>query len=128
MRPLLVALLACLATGATAQVAPGPFTEAQAEEGAKLFIENCARCHGLELQGGFGPPLVGPTFDVHWRGGRVMELFSFIRTNMPADFPATLDPYTYLAVLTFILKANGVPAGPEPLPIGVPRGLMIPDR
>ncbi len=127
MRRALLLALALAATGAEAQV-PGPYTEAQAEEGAVLFLENCARCHGLRLQGDFGPPLVGPPFDVHWRGGRVMELFSFIRTNMPADFPGTLDPWNYVAILAFILKSNGVPSGPEPLAPGIPRTLIIPDR
>ncbi len=127
MRRALVLALALAASGAEAQV-PGPYTEAQAEEGAVLFLDNCARCHGVRLQGDFGPPLVGPPFDVHWRGGRVVELFSFIRTNMPADHPGTLDPWTYVAILAFILKANDVPPGPVPLAPGIPRTLQIPDR
>ncbi len=127
MRRAVLLALALVAGSAGAQV-PGPYTETQAAEGAVLFLENCARCHGLRLQGDFGPPLVGPPFDVHWRGGRVMELFGFIRTNMPADFPGTLNPWDYVAILAFILKSNGVPSGPEPLAPGIPRALLIPDR
>jgi mono/diheme cytochrome c family protein len=122
-------LALCLLPGSgKAQIAPGPFTAQQAEEGAVVFLGNCARCHGLELQGDFGPPLVGPPFDVHWRGGRVIELYSFVRTNMPADFPGTLDVFDYAAVVAFILSANGVAPGGAPLAPNMARTLTIPVR
>ncbi len=32
------------------------------ERGAKIYQENCAMCHGMKLEGGVGPSLVGPKF------------------------------------------------------------------
>ncbi|MBM3507398.1 MAG: cytochrome c [Alphaproteobacteria bacterium] len=126
MRPLVAAIAILWTSGAAAQTAVS-YTLAQAELGAIVYLENCQRCHGERLQGEFGPPLVGPPWDVHWRGGRALELFSFIRTNMPADFPGTLTPFQYADVLAFLLQRNGIPAGTEPLTPQVPRTWVIPD-
>lgn len=122
-----VLFLAAAAAPAAAEDVPVTYTEAQAIEGAEVFLTNCARCHGIDLKGDFGPPLIGPPWDVHWRGGYARELFAFIRTNMPNDFPGTLAPWDYVAAMAFVLKANGIPAGTEPLTPMIPRNAVIPD-
>lgn len=66
--PLAVLVLGLLVTGGLyAVVAPTPAAEASApvevgsvEEGKKLFLANCATCHGINAQGtGDGPTLIG---------------------------------------------------------------------
>lgn len=39
-------------------------TEEVAERGARLFVNNCRTCHGLEGEGGVGPPLDIPAFRI----------------------------------------------------------------
>ena len=36
-----------------------PTTEASATAGREVFVSNCARCHGQNAEGGFGPQLAG---------------------------------------------------------------------
>mgnify|MGYP003341673077 CR=1 FL=1 len=54
---------AAAATPAAAEDVPVTYTEAQAIEGAEVFLTNCARCHGIDLKGDFGPPLKGKKKD-----------------------------------------------------------------
>ena len=41
------------------QQSASSFTEAQATAGRAAYTQSCAECHGPDLGGGFGPPLVG---------------------------------------------------------------------
>jgi cytochrome c oxidase cbb3-type subunit 3 len=62
-----------------------------APDGAKLYAQNCASCHGEKGDGGIGIPLSLPSFQalvdddflkqsiLHGREGRVMPAFSYLR-------------------------------------------------
>jgi ubiquinol-cytochrome c reductase cytochrome c subunit len=51
---------AALSSGTVAQAEVDPDSQETIEEGQKLFVANCATCHGLDAQGtGTGPSLVG---------------------------------------------------------------------
>src|SRR5688500_10827829 len=89
--PLLAAALTLSAAPLAAQ-APGPFTAAQAEAGAKAFTAHCAECHLETLMGqDDAPPIIGSYFASSWGGHRVGELLDFVIGNMPFDEPATLS-------------------------------------
>jgi S-disulfanyl-L-cysteine oxidoreductase SoxD len=45
----------------------------------------------------------------------VENLFTRIKTTMPADAPGRLADADYLDVVAFVLKANGFPGGPSEL-------------
>jgi mono/diheme cytochrome c family protein len=118
-------LLVVAAAGALPNAAQGPadqqqktvwdgvFTEEQAARGAATYSAHCARCHGSELEGVNGRPLVG---DVFWRGyqARTVDyLLGFISKNMPNGAGGSLSPGEYVDVAAFILSRNAFPAGRE---------------
>lgn len=89
----------------------GVYTEEQASRGQTLFQQSCARCHGANLAGTFEtPPLVG-RFIPYWEGTTLDVLFDYVSTAMPLDRPGSLGPTANAAIVAFLLKANGFPAG-----------------
>jgi cytochrome c5 len=97
----------------------GVFTAGQADRGRGLFSNHCAECHGENLEGGEGKPLVGDKFWAAWGDSTVAELLTYISTNMPfsddGSLKGTLPKSTYVDVLTHILKMNGFPDGTREL-------------
>jgi len=81
----------------------------QAAEGEYTFRHTCGNCHGTA-------EFSGPSFLDIWSGRPVYELFDQLRNAMPLDNPGGLSAGEYAAVIAYILKLNGVPAGPAPLP------------
>ena len=63
----------------------GVYTAAQAQRGAAAFAEHCVECHGADLQGGDGKPLIGDKFWGDWREATVSDLLTFASKNMPFD-------------------------------------------
>jgi hypothetical protein len=45
----------------------------------------------------------------------VGDLFTFMSQQMPLNDPASLKQSDYSAIMAFILKKNGYPAGTKPL-------------
>ena len=107
-------------TAAAAGSAPTLYASAQASAGAKAYAANCATCHGANLEGGAGPPLAGTNMKT--LGSKthltVGDMFQFMTTQMPMNAPASLSHAQYLAILAYILKQNGYPAGAKPLGYG----------
>ena len=91
---------AAIASGQPApQVTAGPFTDAQAQAGRGVYDQNCAGCHGRNLEGsGDAPALVGGTFMLTWRTKMVSELFGQILQTMPPTSPGSLGESTTLNV------------------------------
>lgn len=84
------------------------YTEAQAEEGAKVWTTTCSGCHETK-------DVTSADFRTKWVGRSLFELYEQIRTTMPDDAPGTLTPDQYLHSVVYILKLNGLPAGTTPL-------------
>lgn len=84
------------------------YTEAQAEEGAKVWTATCSGCHETK-------DVTSADFRTKWVGRSLFELYEQIRTTMPDDAPGTLTPDQYLHSVVYILKLNGLPAGATPL-------------
>ena len=71
----------------------------------------CAACHGATFQPAPGtPPLTGAAFLANWRGKTLGDLHAKVRT-MPPGAADSLPAGDYLAVLAYLLEANGFPAG-----------------
>ena len=68
----------------------------------------CAACHSIsEFRGG--------RFRLVWVGRTVGELFQTVSTLMPEDDPGSLSPEEYSAIISYMLRENGYPAGEQDL-------------
>ena len=105
----LAALLGSLAAAAPNTKPSGTFyTAAQAASGAKLYATNCSQCHGVKLEGVSGPALRGATM----HGSQtIADIYGFMAQQMPAGNPGSLSGPTYAAIMAYVLKENGHPAG-----------------
>ena len=101
----------------TVSAMTGVYTQAQADEGVKVYHASCDEgCHLYRLEGyGKAKTLKGDAFKQDWRGKTFAEFFQYISSKMPQDFPATLTPEEYVNVMAYVLSQNGFPAGAKPL-------------
>jgi hypothetical protein len=112
------AALAQAAAGGAASA--GVYSKAQAERGAALYADNCARCHGSSMEGlDVAPPLTGQRFLGNWTNQPVAGLATRIRTSMPLDSPGVLGLSASAEITADILAANGYPAGAADMPTSV---------
>jgi alcohol dehydrogenase (cytochrome c) len=81
-----VALLAVGPAGVQAKSSAG-YTSAQASRGAAVYSQDCAQCHGANLQGDSGPTLSGQTFQQAYGTGTAAQLYDFISRQMPQTQP-----------------------------------------
>jgi mono/diheme cytochrome c family protein len=95
----------------------GVYTADQATKGEAVYKENCAACHGDNLEGsGPMPPLAGKDFLANWQGKTVGDLFEKTQTSMPATAPGTLTPEQTASLMAYVLAQGKYPAGSTPLP------------
>jgi len=104
------------------ELPPGSGT---AKEGAQLYTQKCAACHGTTGSGGPAPMLIkpqsastssGPCVAPCIREGNVMALHSpyattiwdYINRGMPLSQEGTLKPNEVYALTAFLLYKNGV--------------------
>ena len=103
-----------------------------AREGAAVYAQKCAACHGTNGEGGTADPLVGaepsetapfgPEYE-HWRNGRpdvpftignywpyATTIFDYVRRAMPASAPGTLTADETYALTAWVLARNGIVA------------------
>src|ERR1700733_686904 len=114
--PVAALFLVTLALGASrTEGAPGAYTNDQASRGTAVYTQYCAVCHGANLQGEAGTPLMGRTFLQAYGAGTAAQLYDFLSRQMPLNAPGSLSPSQYLDVTAFILARNGLPPGTAPL-------------
>ena len=111
---LVIALVGISAVSVQAK-SVGGYTNAQAAGGATVYTQYCAVCHGANLQGEAGTPLMGRTFSQAYGAGTAAQLYDFISRQMPLNAPGSLSQTQYLDVTAFILERNGLPPGETPL-------------
>jgi alcohol dehydrogenase (cytochrome c) len=92
---------------------PDPlFTSAQASAGKASYDQNCATCHGANLDDGeFAPPLRGAGFLGKYAGKPAADLFTMVSTKMPPASPNSLGGAKYAEVIAYVLQQNGLPTG-----------------
>jgi mono/diheme cytochrome c family protein len=94
---------------ATRSTMAGVYTAEQATAGEKTYGNICTGCHNLGSQS-------GSTFSTKWKGRPLFDLYEQISEKMPEDDPGSLTPAESAQVVAYLLKANGNPAGSQPLP------------
>lgn len=103
------------ATKTKSSAPPALYTEAQATSGKQKFLDNCAQCHGQDLEGMAGPALKGPNFASAQANFHVGDIFTIVTHNMPATQPGSLPHQDYVEIMAFLLQQNGYPAGSNDL-------------
>ena len=113
----LASLGVAVAAQATRSVNEGVYTVDQAKKGEATYKEQCAACHGDNLEGsGPMPPLAGKDFLANWGGKAVAEVFDKTQTSMPATAPGSLTPEQTADVISYLLSVGKYPAGSADLP------------
>jgi mono/diheme cytochrome c family protein len=93
-------------------VSEGVYTADQAKRGEAIYKEQCAACHGDNLEGsGPMPALAGPDFAKSWKGKTAADLFDKIHGSMPATSPGSLTEKQTADVLAYMLSIAKYPAG-----------------
>ena len=103
------------AGGGSPDAAPALYTAAQADAGKQKFADNCAQCHGDNLEGMAGPALKGNLFASAKANFHVGDIFNIVVKNMPSTQPGSLSHDDYTQIMAYILQQNGYPAGSNPL-------------
>jgi mono/diheme cytochrome c family protein len=92
------------------------FTAEQSKSGEARFEALCSACHQSDLRGqDEAPELAGPAFVKRWQKRSTRDLLHFIQTAMPPNSPGAAGDTSNVAIVAFILRANGAQAGHEPL-------------
>ncbi len=104
-----VQLAAAVSGGMPDPAVPTLFTAAQAKAGAAKYSDDCAQCHGAQLEGMAGPALRGKIFAKS--GFSVGDIMNFMSVNMPATQPGSLSHDDYVQIMAYVLQQNGFPAG-----------------
>ena len=101
---------------------PALYTAAQASAGGAVFAQQCATCHGAQLEGVAGPALKGNPFHqmAAAQSLNAQSLLTVVSQSMPQDNPGSLTQDQYAAVVAFILQQNGYPAGTAALSASSP--------
>lgn len=86
----------------------GVYTLVEAKAGRDMYAGFCASCHTAASH-------TGPMFRTKWAGRPLAELFSYMRTMMPKNDPASLADEDYGVLLSYMLQMNQMPAGKSPL-------------
>src|SRR5690242_3100279 len=99
------------AWSASAQNPAGIFTQGQVDLGRQAYNASCANCHLTDLSGATdAPALAGSAFMVAWRARTAEALFTKVK-SMPPGRAGSMDDATYLAITSYILRANGAATG-----------------
>jgi mono/diheme cytochrome c family protein len=116
-----MATVACVALWVAVSAAPqdpppagrstmtGVYTAEQATAGETTYGNVCTGCHNLGSHS-------GPSFSQKWKGKPLFDLYEQINEKMPEDDPGSLTPAESAQIVAYLLKANGNPAGTQPLP------------
>lgn len=78
--------------------------------GRDIYAGMCAGCHPAVTH-------VGPVFTALWAGKPLSELYNFIKVQMPKNDPGSLSLDSYVDVITYLLRLNGMPVGYDELPV-----------
>jgi len=105
----------------------GVYTAEQAEAAKKgPFTGLCRRCHSDNLEGSErGPALKGELFMSNWDQQDLDRLRAKIRDTMPPDDPGKLTDDDYVNLVSYILQANGYPAGSANLEAGALSSIQL---
>ena len=106
-----ISLVAC-GDNQLSSFAPEPMAissfNAQVSAGAIAFSNNCATCHGANLEGTtLGPQLAGNEFLQRWGSQSPALLLSNVQSNMPPGGNDGISDQDYLNIVAYMLASNG---------------------
>jgi alcohol dehydrogenase (cytochrome c) len=88
------------------------FTSPQAVAGKAAYQQNCASCHGANVDdGNTAPPLRGATFLSKYTGKPAADLFTYVSTKMPPENPGSIRGAEYAQIIAYVLQQNGYATG-----------------
>src|SRR5689334_5623214 len=88
------------------------FTSAQAVAGKAAYQQNCAGCHGANVDdGNSAPPLRGAAFLGRYAGKPAADLFTYVSTKMPQGNPGSLTGTQYAQIIAYVLQQNSYATG-----------------
>ena len=94
--------------------------------GRQAYLQNCAACHGQQLNDGqFAPALKGPSFLAKWGNAPLSDLYDYAHASMPPAAAGSLSDDTYAAIAALVLQENGAQAG-RVVKAGEMNGLVLP--
>ena len=102
------------AAGDARQLRPltaGVFSAEQATRGQQLYQAECASCHGMEMEGSIGPPVVGDGFLSNYSEQPLSTLVDKIQQTMPFSLPGSLSREQSIDLAAYILQGGEFPAG-----------------
>ena len=76
----------------------------QIDIGGQWFRARCVECHEKG-------DLTNANFQVKWSGQSAFDLYDIIQRTMPENEPGMLTRGTYTAIVAYLMKLNGMPAG-----------------
>jgi cytochrome c len=108
------------------------------EQGAAIYAQKCASCHGDKGQGGVSPRLFGgegtlkaPAQEVLTVGSYwpyATMVFDFVRRAMPWNAPKSLSNDEVYASVAYVLKLNGLMKDGEVLNKDTIMKIQMPNR
>jgi mono/diheme cytochrome c family protein len=113
LKPAILFLSLSSFAAAAPSIWDGVYTAEQAERGKKVYVANCADCHGDDLmtEDEKTKPIAGAAFIKRWDGKTLGKLLDTTKRSMPPDTPNSLSRKETADVIAFVLSVNGVPAG-----------------
>jgi mono/diheme cytochrome c family protein len=113
-----------------------PAGSGKAADGAKIFAEKCALCHGDNGKGGIAGELIGGPPKASLDGGKTIAnfwpasttLFDYIRRAMPYNAPRSLSDQEVYALTAYLLAANKLIGEGEEIDAKTLPKVMMPNR
>jgi mono/diheme cytochrome c family protein len=102
------------AAGGARQMRPlaaGVYSGDQAARGQKVYVAQCASCHGKAMEGAVGPPIVGNDFLASYSERPLVTLVDKIHKTMPFGRAGSLSREQAIDVTAYVLQAGRFPAG-----------------
>jgi cytochrome c len=98
----------------------------QVAEGQRLYMENCAACHGDDGQRGaaYQTPIWGSRAQIR-RFETALGLFEYNQISMPFNDPAQISDVDKLAIVAFMLANHGAMPASATLEYGAAAGIPI---
>lgn len=92
------------AQAAAAPPATGFYSDSQANRGQLWFESACIACHPAR-------DMSSPDFQVRWKGMTALDLYTRMSSTMPLTNPGSLSRRTYVDIVAYLFRINGLPAG-----------------
>ncbi len=89
----------------------GVYSAEQATRGQELYQAECESCHGVEMEGSIGPPMVGDVFLSNYSARPLTALVDKIQVTMPFQNAGSLSRQQSIDLATYILQTGEFPAG-----------------